>query len=121
MMVGYDINDSAALSCADISVSLQGASTIATDVADVVFMDGDLKKFDALFTYSNILYQNVSRSFQLIAIPNTICILGALMGFFGLSSSLVLNNGFNVISALNGMSPYGDAERTPKISVKNIG
>ncbi len=106
MMVGDGINDSAALSYADIGVSLKGASTIAVDVADVIFMDGSLNKFGYLFEISNTLNQNVTRSFYLIAVPNTVCIIGALMGVFGLSSSLVLNNGFNLIAALNGTLPY---------------
>jgi len=109
MMVGDGINDSAALSYADISVSLQGASTIAVDVADVIFMDGTLKKFEYLFDVSDVLHQNVRRSFGMIAIPNTLCIAGAMMGFFGLASSLVLNNGFNLIAAANGMLVYTEA------------
>lgn len=42
----------------------------------------------------------------MIAIPNTVCIVGAFMGIFGLKASLVLNNGFNLIAAANGMLPY---------------
>jgi len=110
MMVGDGINDSAALSYADISVSLQGASTIAVDVADVIFMDGTLKKFEYLFTVSDRLHHNVKRSFGIIVIPNTICIVGAMMGFFGLAGSLVLNNGFNLIAAMNGMLPYSNSK-----------
>jgi len=104
MMVGDGINDSAALSCADISVSLKGASTIA--VADIIFMDGSLSKFHYLFEITNMMEANVRRSFYLIAIPNTICIAGAFMGVFGLRGSLILNNGFNLIAAMNGMLPY---------------
>jgi heavy metal translocating P-type ATPase len=111
MMVGDGINDSAALSYADIGVSLKGASTIAVDVADVIFMDGTLKKFNYLFEVSDLLHNNVQRSFYMIAIPNTLCIVGALMGFFGLASSLVLNNGFNLIAAINGTLPYAEAEK----------
>lgn len=106
MMVGDGINDSAALSYADISVSLQGASTIAMDVADVVFMDGNLEKFDFLFGVSDALQRNVKRSFIMIAIPNSICITGALIGFLGLPASLLLNNGFNIIAVMNGAIPY---------------
>ncbi|MDM8568073.1 heavy metal translocating P-type ATPase [Thiotrichales bacterium HSG1] len=106
MMVGDGINDSAALSYADIGVSLKGASTIAVDVADVIFMDGSLKKFHYLFYISNVLQKNVRRSFYLIAVPNTLCIAGAFMGIFGLRGSLILNNGFNLIAAMNGMLPY---------------
>jgi Cu2+-exporting ATPase len=105
MMVGDGINDSAALSLADVSISIKGASTIAVDVADVIFMDGSLQRFDYLYTISDILANNVRRSFLMIAIPNTLCIAGAMAGFFGLSVSLVLNNGFNLLAAMNGMLP----------------
>lgn len=113
MMVGDGINDSAALSLADVSVSLHGASTVAIDVADVVFMDGDLKKFDYLFEASEAVHKNVRRSFNMIAVPNTLCIIGGLTGIVGLTASLVLNNGFNLMAALNGAFAQNDAT-TPK-------
>jgi Cu2+-exporting ATPase len=120
MMVGDGINDSAALSLADIGVSLQGASTIAIDVADVVFMDGHLEKFDYLFEVTGKLHNNVIRSFALVTVPNSICILGGLIGYFGLSASLILNNGFNLISAINGAMVYNEAKlkASPPASVK---
>jgi len=108
MMVGDGINVSAALSHAEIGVSLKGASTIAVDVADVIFMDGTLTKFHYLFDVAESLQTNVKRSFLMIAIPNTVCIVGAFMGFFGLKASLVLNNGFNLVAAANGMLPYSE-------------
>ena len=114
MMVGDGINDSAALSYADIGVSLHGASTIAVDVADVIFMDGHLQKFDYLFKVSDMLHDNVQRSFYLIAVPNTFCILGGLLGVFGLASSLVLNNGFNLVAAINGSMLYAEETDTPQ-------
>lgn len=116
MMVGDGINDSGALSLADIAISLQGASTIAVDVADVVFMDGNLEKFDFLFMVTDVLHANVNRSFALIAVPNTMCIVGALSGYFGLASSLILNNGFNLLAASNGALAYKEAEKAEKQS-----
>jgi len=118
MMVGDGINDSAALSLSDIGVSLHGASTIAIDVADVVFMDGHLEKFSHLFEVTDILHDNVRRSFAMIAIPNTICILGGLTGYFGLSASLVLNNGFNLISSINAAMLYSEVREEALMPVK---
>lgn len=104
-MVGDGINDSVALSLADVSISLRGASDIATDVADVIFMDGDLAKFDLLFEISDKFKRNVKRSFSMIAIPNTLCIIGALFGAFGLEASIIFNNMFNFAATMNGLLP----------------
>lgn len=105
-MVGDGINDSVALTQADFSISLRGASDIATDVADVVFMDGNLAKFDMLFQISENLVKNVRRSFMLVVVPNSLCMAGAFLGVVGLGTSLVLNNGFNLVATVNGLLPY---------------
>jgi heavy metal translocating P-type ATPase len=115
-MVGDGINDSMALSSADCSISLRGAADVAVDVADVVFMDGDLAKFELLFELSENLSRNVRRSFAMAIVPNTILIIGALGGWFGIRASMVLNNAFNVMAAMNGLLPYwsvvGDEKRS---------
>jgi len=105
-MVGDGINDSVALSKANYSISLRGAADIATDIADIVFVEGNLAKFDMLFQISDNLRKNVRRSFGLIVVPNTLCILGAFFGMVGLGTSLVLNNGFNTVATINGLSLY---------------
>ena len=74
--------------------------------------DGSLKRFDYLYTVSDMLRRTVQRSFLMIVIPNTFCIIGAMTGVFGLASSLVLNNGFNFLAALNGALPLMEQSET---------
>ncbi len=114
-MVGDGVNDSAALAKADISVSLKGGSSIAVDVADVVFMDGDLKKFNELFTLSEDAEKTLNRSFKMIMIPNSICIAGAMFGIFGFGASLVFNNVFNFLSTINAALPMSRVQENAKI------
>lgn len=110
-MVGDGINDTVGLSQADFSISLRGAADAATDVADIVMMDGNLAKLDLLFEISANLRRNVQRSFILTLVPNSICIAGALVGFFGLGHSLVLNNAFNLVTTANGLNAQAPLRR----------
>lgn len=109
MMVGDGINDSVALSYADVSVSLRGASDIATDVADVVMMDGGLSKLDFVFEVGIKMQKNIRRSLAMIVVPNTLAIVGAMFGMVNLVHTLVLNNGFNIMATVNGMLPFYEA------------
>ena len=52
--VGDGINDSIALKKANVSISLRGASSIATDTAQIVFMEESLAKICALKDFSAV-------------------------------------------------------------------
>jgi Cu2+-exporting ATPase len=105
-MVGDGINDSVALAVADVSISLRGAANIAMDVANVIMMSGDLGRLDELWTVAESLESNINRSVRMVLWSNTAVIIGALGGVFGLASSIVLNNGVNLLATLNGFLPY---------------
>ncbi len=51
--IGDGINDAIALRRADASVSLRGATTMATDAAQVVLMEDDLAQLEALWDLSD--------------------------------------------------------------------
>ena len=74
--VGDGINDSIALKKANVSISLRGASSIATDTAHIVFLEEGLAKLCELRDISKDLDQNVKRSWNLILAPNIACIAG---------------------------------------------
>jgi len=64
--VGDGINDSIALKKANVSISLRGATSIATDTAQIVFMEEGLSKLCDLRDIARSLDRNVKTSWNLI-------------------------------------------------------
>jgi cation transport ATPase len=73
------------------SISLRGASTIATDTAQIVLMNEGLNHLDFLFELANRFNANMNRSFTLLLAPAVIGVSGAFLLGFGVSQTLVLN------------------------------
>ncbi|MBV8968628.1 MAG: heavy metal translocating P-type ATPase, partial [Verrucomicrobia bacterium] len=109
--VGDGINDSIALKKANVSISLRGASTIATDTAQVVFMEESLAKICTLMEVSHALENNVRRSWHLILLPNTLCVAGVFMFGFNIWHSVLFNNVSTVLGLANGLLPLRRAQK----------
>jgi Cu2+-exporting ATPase len=66
--IGDGINDAIALRQAEVSISLRGATTVATDAAQVVLMDDDLTQLRVLWDlaegFERSLASNARRSLQ---------------------------------------------------------
>ena len=103
--VGDGINDSIALKQANVSISLRGASSIATDTAHIVFLEEGLSKLCDLRDISRDLDRNVRRSWRLILAPNIACIAGVFTLGFGIMASVVTNNVAALAALANGMLP----------------
>jgi P-type E1-E2 ATPase len=103
--VGDGINDSIALKKANVSISLRGASSIATDTAHIVFLEEGLAKLCELRDISRELDRNVKRSWNLILAPNIACIVGVFSLGFGIMASVVTNNVAALAALGNGMLP----------------
>ena len=76
--IGDGINDSVALRQADVSISLRGASTVATDAAQIVLMDDDLAQLRTLFELSGGFHKNVRANFKLAVAASLAAVLGVL-------------------------------------------
>jgi heavy metal translocating P-type ATPase len=103
--VGDGINDSIALKKADVSISLRGASSIATDTARVVFLDGGISKLCDLKDIAQDLGRNVNRSWSMILVPNLLNVVGVFALGSGVMVSVVTNNVSALAALANGLLP----------------
>jgi heavy metal translocating P-type ATPase len=120
--VGDGINDSIALKKANVSISLRGASSIATDTAHIVFLEEGLAKLCELKDIARELDHNVKRSWSLILAPNIACIIGVFTMGFGIMASVVTNNVAALAALGNGILPLRkvaqiEAERRHKLEM----
>ena len=109
--IGDGVNDSIALKKADVSISLRGASSIATDTAQIVFMEESLQKLLQLRDISQGLQGNIDRSWKMIVGANLICVAGAIFGSFGVMHSMVFNQIGGLLAVGNGLLPLREAAR----------
>jgi len=103
--VGDGINDALALRQADVSVSLHGAAGIATDTAQVVFLEGNLARMNELFDIARDLHGNVGQSWTLIRAANGICIGGVFFAGFNIWHSVFFNNASALGALGNSLRP----------------
>jgi Cu2+-exporting ATPase len=103
--VGDGINDSIALKKADVSISLRGASTIATDTAHIVFLEGGLSRLCDLRDIARDLDRNVNRSWSMIVAPNVTNVIGVFTMGFGVMTSVLTNNVSALVALANGLLP----------------
>ena len=103
--VGDGINDAIAMNTANVSVSLSGATSIATDTAQAILMDGSLTHLCDLFDTSHKLKNNLRRSLVLITVPTAISLGGALFMGLRLGGSFLIVYSSFALALLNAMLP----------------
>ncbi len=103
--VGDGINDAIALKQADVSVSLRGATTLATDSAQIVLVSQSLLTLDQLLTLAQEFNRNLDRTMTLSYIPSGILITGVFFLGFGMPAALVLYTGGLTAAMLNATLP----------------
>lgn len=103
--VGDGINDALALKQAQVSVSLQGATTIATDAAQIVLMQGDLTQLVHLFEMAQAFEANMKLNFIAATVPGIVCIGGSLFLGWGLMTSVLLTQLTTPLAVYNAMRP----------------
>lgn len=88
--VGDGINDSIALQEADVSVSIRGASTVATDAAQIVLMGKTLNKLPFLFNMGQEFNGHMKKIVTTVITPCVVSVGGSIMFFnLGLIQSFI--------------------------------
>lgn len=88
--VGDGINDSIALKKANVSISLRGASSIATNAAQIVLLDANLEQLLDLFELADQLEHTMSINMLLSIVPGVITTGGVYLLHFGLAHAYAL-------------------------------
>jgi len=103
--VGDGINDSIALKKSQVSISLRGASTVATDTASIILMDSHLNQLDHLFEIAQKFKMNMINNLNLSIIPGLICWGGVFFLNFGIVTTIILYEASLLAGVWNAMSP----------------
>lgn len=104
-VIGDGINDSPALSHADVAVSLHGATEIARHCADVVLTDDNLIRLPEAIRAARSTIGLVKQNLFFSVIPNIGGLGLAAFGLIGPAMATVLNNGSAILAALNSLRP----------------
>jgi len=89
--IGDGVNDAIAIKKANVSISLKGATSIATDLAQVIFMDGRLSRLCELFDIANSLETNLRNTLKILLMPVILDIGGALFLNFNMMNAVIIN------------------------------
>jgi len=88
--IGDGINDAIALKTANGSLSLRGATTAATDTAQIGLMAESLAQLPYLFDLGDEFAANMRQGFNAAVVPGIATIAGAYLGLVGITGSMVI-------------------------------